>query len=264
MRNDRVTKVLGVKTRVGIRAWLSLSAMVSFTLCTAHAQSPVDAELAVKRLWSPSEDGRQAARQEIGEIGAPAIPHLISLLEDIFKNPGLERFATGKEVDGAEALRQFEERTSDSPWDLTWRLESDACELLGHLRAVEAVPLLVQIMERGHVADKFASMSDAMRALVQIGREAVPKLVESLQMAQTRVNSTRFDNHEVTEEQKQYFVADIVDIRARVARVLGEIGDERALPVLEQAQHRFGEFDSWRPDIPYIEAAIRKIKDKRR
>jgi HEAT repeat protein len=240
---------------------------IAMVLAATSTQVPTDADRvasAFKLLWSPDENERRAAKQELIQIGDPTIPPLLSLLEDIFRNPNKFYFATGKEMEGAEAMRLWEDgvTTEDlSNLEIGWRLRDDCYELLGRLRAIEAVPLLLRIMERQDIFTGFSTLSAEMRVMVEIGPPAVPNLIEAMEKAKERAASIGFGGPQPTEEEKERIItSEAAKFRARVAMVLGEIGDERALPVLEKFLERSDELGLRRLDIQFIEKAIRQIK----
>lgn len=250
-------------------AFLLTNITISAVLGITPAQTPTETDrvaLAVKRLQSPDDVERQAAKEEIIQIGSAAISSLLSLLEDIFRNPNKLYFATGKEIEGADAVQRWEDGISkDYPSNLEigWRLRDDAYELLGRLRAVESVPLLLRIAESRESFARFSTLTAEMRVLVEIGPPLVPLLIEEMEKAKERAASIRFGDPQPTQEEKTRFInGEAAKMRARAARILGEIGDKRALPSLEKLLEQSSELDSWRPDLPFIEGAIKRIKEK--
>ena len=110
-------------------------------------------------LRSPDEAKRQEAKVRLLSLGAESIGPLLALLEDLFRNEFMPRFALGRETEGKEAWdhyqalepRKINERQLAlqrlDGLEISSRLKDDAIELLGHLRAKEGVPLLIRIME---------------------------------------------------------------------------------------------------------------------
>lgn len=232
---------------------------------------------AVKHLWSSDAGKRQIGKEEIVRLGPKVVPKLIALLEDIRL---LERIRDNPEKEyqlGEERVSRIWDHYIDLPVEqknsetlmrvispeIAWRLQNDVYELFGRLHSVEAVPTLIKIMEHEQIYFKLASMSGEMQALVKIGPPAVPHLIEAIETAEERAASIQFGGSQPTEEEKgRYIMSEAAKIRAKVARVLGEIGDVRAVPVLEKLLAASNELNSWRPDKPYIEEAINKIKEK--
>lgn len=100
-----------------------------------------------------------------------------------------------------------------------------------------------------------------MEVLVNIGEEAVPMICEAFVHAKTEAAALpRYSRAGITEEEKRIGVeCRIQRSQARFAMVLGEIGDPRALPVLEdflrnQAEKTYAS--------SYVEYAIVQIRSK--
>jgi HEAT repeat protein len=140
------------------------------------------------------------------------------------------------------------------------RSENDIYEILGRLRAAEAVPILVAIMEEEEIDNMIQGMSPVMRALAEIGSAAVPELIRSINEA--KVTASDFPEprgSDISEEARQWYLGIIQGrIELRATLVLGEIGDRRAIPALERLQST--------SDNQFIQEqareAIRKIQDK--
>jgi PBS lyase HEAT-like repeat len=257
---------------------ISVAILVNIAAVRAHPragllrQSPSDEDRiasAIKSLWSSKEHERLDGKAEIIGFGTKSIPALLLLLEDLVRRPEIHRFALGKEEEGQKILSDQGKRTLFPDQvrqlldtDISWRLEADACELLGRLRAREAVPLLLQIMERREIIDRIAAMNVEMTALVEIGRPAIPETVQLFESADSIAESIRFGRPAPSaEDQIRYKRGYAATIRARAAVVLGRIGDEQALPALETSL-REAKPSEWRPDLPFIWEAIKKIREK--
>jgi HEAT repeat protein len=143
------------------------------------------------------------------------------------------------------------------------RLFFDIIELLGDLRSEKAVPVLIEIMvsQRSMNNPSTNPMYTEMEALCRIGNVAVPQLIEVLENANQRAEDasdyspgfiieTDMPTHsdlssqvslqhakaELEEEEDNTDISfEANGIRSRAAKVLGEIGDARALPALESA-----------------------------
>ena len=200
----------------------------------------------IKKLYSTSDTERQLAKEKLAQIGVPSVNPLLKLLHGLVASPG-PRFPTGKEREGAEAIERYKtlssaERLRLSPGEffsleISSRLENDVCELLGKLKATESIPMLIEIMvlrERGNSGDEF--LNREMVVLVQIGKRAVAPLIEAIHTAEASAAASllKIDLGALsTEEVKRSIQRDAQSIKLRAATVLGEIGDVRALPVLE-------------------------------
>jgi len=113
-----------------------------------------------------------------------------------------------------------------------------------------------------------------MRSLAQIGAPAVPDLIQELESAASNASSLVLndevapsrsgDTPRLLEENTKWDGSrEISIIRIRAVLVLGEIGDERALPALERlllndpSAPRLVEFES-----SYVTRAIQNIREK--
>jgi HEAT repeat protein len=191
---------------------------------------------------------RDAAKGTLLGLGSQAVQPLLSFLDDLSTN-GHERYETGKEAEGAQAFEEFQgsqsfadkkervrarQRLTDL--DISSRLESDVCEALGRLHAVEAIPVLIAL---AWSRDAFALSlsfrtyltSPSIAALLEIGSPAVPDIIKAIQAADAKA-AEAFP--------KQVFGPAIQtwqdlanEIRSTLAQLLGHIGDPAALPVLQ-------------------------------
>ena len=228
--------------------------------------------IAIRSLWSTDNDERQHAKGTLSMAGAVAIPQLTVLLEDILKN-AYPRFAIGQEKEGLEALERsrtsdsMQERER-SFWravelSINRRLRTDIGDILQVSRDGEATSALIMLMEVGDI-DKMSSarMSDPMYALIRIGSPAVPDLLRELQsvdsitwnrarlayfgcgfgcgfanpppMTDVALQKKRQLLPEYRDADRQRIIEAVkYEIRSRTLRVLGRIGDVRALPVLK-------------------------------
>ena len=248
-------------------SWLFLIAAAHNCLIVGgQGQSPRDEDAlasAIKRLCSSSEKERQTAKDEIARFGRKAIPPLLSVLEVLSENLlGLSPKSEGREGSDSGFLLGLKESKCYTDPKLNWEVNSDVCELLGQLQAVEAVPILLRIMDERETINHLGAVTFDMKALVSIGDPAVPQILEFFESADLRAESIKFGGPQPSlEVQTRYKQGHAATARARAAIVLAEIGDIRALPVLEQSLH-LSTTGAWRPDVPYIKEAISKIKDK--
>jgi HEAT repeat protein len=201
----------------------------------------------VNQLWSADNSVRQSAKVNLLNLGHRAVLPLIKLLEDMTRNPTKPRYATSKEAEGEAAKRNIEtipvEQISDymmrlKNLEINWRLEQDACELLGKLKAEEAIPILIERMQTREEHSAAIRLSDEMLALINIGTVAVPSLIEAIETAELKANSNYRPYTTISLETEEVRTREIKDktnrTQIRAIRTLGEIGDERALPILER------------------------------
>lgn len=221
---------------------------------------------AITQLRSGDPMARETAKETLLKQGPEAVRALIAALEELFFDPK-PHFDLGNEAEGAEALRRHDnlpvkewnpsERLSI---DITWRLKQDMIELLGRLRDQAAVPLLIELTRREMHTSQNEYLHPPMKALVEIGEPAVPKIVEALESVRSTEaatlstccpNLTDAERRAIIESEQQVMIA-------RLAIVLGEIRDERALPVLEKLIAPPRGRNSYA--FYYLKTAIEKIK----
>ena len=196
---------------------------------------------AIKGLSSRDELERSDAIVTLFNLGKTAIPPLIDLVRDwANKYPPNRIHAPCPEGDYSECEEFYR---------IVERRRTDAIKLLGQLHAVEAVPLLIAIMGLEGSRPFGWYYGPEQDALVEIGKEAVPQLLDEMRRAeesrQTSVDSLQANA-----------VAD--KIEERIAMVLGNIGDPGALPLLEELS---GKLTSLAPRS-FVETAIREIKER--
>jgi hypothetical protein len=229
-------------------------------------------DLVIKQLWSSDEADRMAAKKKLLELGPRAIQPLLLLLEDIMNNP-VPRYMTGKEKEAAEAQARYDRAVESrneaellasaeqiSTLNIRSRLKRDAIDLLALLKAEEAVPLLIRSIYCCEVEVARPGkdpMRPEMEGLIKLGSVAIPKLLEAIQSAEDIARSFRYDSQKVTEEEVRWrteYYKNVIQMRA--VRVISEIGDDRALPVLEQLLNTIQD----KSKISYVKEAITKIK----
>jgi len=223
---------------------------------------------AITQLRSGNATEREAAKEALLNEGSDAALALIAALQELSRDPK-PHFDLGNEVEGAEALRRYdsvpvkERNPSDYlSADITWRVKKDMIDLLGRLRDKAAVPVLIELTEGELHTSQNEYLHPPMRALVEIGERAIPELVEAVEVvrgtaaaAQSTCCSSLNDAERLpnVESQEEIMIA-------RLAIVLGDIGDERALPILEKlftsprGKHSYASH--------YVKSAIEKIKTK--
>lgn len=228
----------------------------------------------VDLLWSSDHAQRRAAKRRLLKVGPDAIPVLLSLLEDIRANPRKRRFATGREGEAHQALDRYQDYPPEDLYDLeiTGRLKDDTAELLGQLHAVDAVPILIELMRRQVAADWPRGLDRVMRSLAQIGPPAVPALMQEIENAPSKAHSvvlrdenSSSESGDRDEENNQWDVSrEVAIIRIRAVLVLGEIGDERALPAIERLLHPTSGPIPLEVESAYVTHAIERIWEKLR
>ena len=236
----------------------------------AQSQQPISDEekaaLAIKLLWSADNAERERAKADLVKLNERAIPGLMTLLIDLIDNPTTPRFVTGREEEG----KTLWGHPLDSPGItdkiseviINSRLEYDIIEILGDLRAKEAIPILVEIMEC-RMKDNWLRqrMLPEMKALVKIGKPAVPALIKSIEEAEERATPTGSRNPSITEAELQVFIRSSIETaQTRAVIVLGEIGVKSALPVLEKLLEQSNDPNKAVADVRYIQEAIKQIK----
>jgi ABC-type transporter Mla MlaB component len=219
-------------------------------------------ELAVKKLWSADTAEERAAMEALVHLGSGSVPQLVNVLEDVTNDPTSPHFATGKEKEGSEAFELYYSKPFGpkpgvsagqlAELEISWRLKRDILEILGRLRAEEAVPLLIRIMERRAIYSAIERMSPEMNTLAQIGTAAVPQLIEAIETASQRSASVGFADPSLTEEEKTSLRSiETFKIQVRAALTLGEIGDARALPILRRLMEESNDLSRMSRTSPY-------------
>ena len=219
---------------------------------------------AIDHLSAADPSDRQTAKDRIIQIGAPAIQPLIAALEDLMRHP-YSRYAIGttesdyvdareraERIPRSDAKRQGEAARKLSSMIINQRLKEDFCELLGRLRAEEAVAALIEAMETWSGGDSWENSNPAMEALQKIGSAAVPDIIEAVDSAKARAAIPKGEGYP-----SDFFIStEAGKNQARASMVLGEIGDARALPVLERLENSTD--SEWL--LPYLRSAIAKIR----
>jgi hypothetical protein len=230
---------------------------------------------AIQKLWSADEAERIGGKQLLLERGSQAIQPLVTLLKDLIENEH-PRFVLGREEEGSKLLADYLslcrngekfDKISEAYDRILYlainaRLMADLIELLGDLRAEEAVPVFIEIMERRRIHKPTDSFGIEMIGLVRIGSPAVPSLLRAIDQAQEKAalfndintfkgfvieaDPTDDELEDIEDADQQDLAAELeeedkIDIRNRASRiqlraasVLGEIGDRRALPQLRK------------------------------
>lgn len=221
---------------------------------------------AIKKLWSPNESERSDGVNELLLIGPVSVYKLTSLLAELI-NDQRPRFVPGTEQEGEQTLQKYlrsarrlyseggdyaETRAAKdrlTTLTLNSRLMTDVVRLLGDLKGEQAIPLLMEMVNRNwectHLGVQFCTPETA--ALERIGAASVPHLVRNLNEATIRaygfeplVHGWRVavddeaDDDEPDPDEERDRQCHVGNVRFRVAVVLGDIGDTRAAPYLEE------------------------------
>ena len=233
-----------------------------------HRSAQSQTDIAIKKLWSPNERERTEGVDELLRIGPASIEKLISLLAELILDQR-PRFAPGREQEGERALQEYlrsarmfysegvdyaETRTArDRLTALTMNsgLMTDVVHLLGELKAEQAVSILMQMVNR-HWESTYLGLefhTPETAALARIGAASVQQLGENLNEATIRAygfeplvygwrvvveEEDLEDDDEPDADEELDRQTHIGNVRLRVAAVLGEIGETRALPYLEK------------------------------
>jgi HEAT repeat protein len=213
------------------------------------AMQDTEIEAFIHQLCSTDENVRHRAKAELAFAGLQAAPYIIALLNDLAAHSA-QQFLKPKKDDGR--LTYIDEATSKDPhgYVATWGVIWDCAELLGDMKSAESVPVLIQIMAQH--TDISGKIKPEMKALIQIGEPAVEPLIDTIKNATAMVQAITAD------PERSASSPDLLSLRAAI--VLGEIGDARALPVLE---------DLLKPGAPFeqgevsIQSAIEKLKSKK-
>lgn len=227
---------------------------------------------AIKGLWAAEEIEREAAKLSIIRLGQRAVPSLMAVLRDLQHDP-TPRYAPGREEEATRTDAEYRSllaagRTREASAALeqlmnlrvNWRLKRDVCELLGRLKAEEAISILIEAMEDEDSIGSWEITSPPMHALIEMGGAAVPRLLEAMETAEARVFTRQSSSEPPLSEEARTRIAriELFQIQARSSIVLGQIGDARALPVLERVLGSTNDSVL----IPYLRGAIAKIRTK--
>jgi HEAT repeat protein len=200
-----------------------------------HARSQDNISTILNRLQSRDDSDVAEARVELAAMGEQAIPPLLDLLRELVnQNPGVLSLM---QADAQEHRTTIERSTKDLDDHTKSRVINDIYEILGQLHAAQAVPLLVSIMKKEEIDNMIEGMTPVMRALAEIGSDAVPALIQCLEEANTTLASARLrppDLNDETRRRRLDWIEGRTQLRAIL--VLGNIGDKRAIPALEKVE----------------------------
>ena len=229
-----------------------------------HTKQPTDEW--IKRLCSEEKTERENAKKALIDRGSSSIPPLVSLLRCIIKRT-MPEFGVKQ---GKEEPDDAEECPPDliiepsvvnmNPDVPTWQLKRDVIEVLGKLKAVEAVPLLIKLEESEPARTRREKVNPVMSALVEIGPPAVDKLLEMLEDSISFVHSLEEERNSGTLEAQDYerIISRNCGFQATIILALGKIGEARSLLALNNMSKAPHE----KALDYYLEEAIKTIKEK--
>jgi HEAT repeat protein len=186
---------------------------------------PPNLRLLVDRLRT---EDHEAAKAEILKVGPKATPYLIMMLAILAEQQDLHHFERGKGPGGYDQSWGPITDPIAAKYEITSRLIADTEELLVSISPDQATVALLGFLEARSAIGEEAYWPE-VKALVKIGKPAVPVLLDDLAAADSialelsRASSPPNLVHELG-----------MRIRLRIALALGDIGDDRALPALEQ------------------------------
>lgn len=238
-----------------------------------HTTDPDQMSAVIKKLWSSSDRERSEGIEQIRRSGQRAIEPMVLLLSELVHNQepryaigreeegarALQEYvlAVGRYLrdDGITYadIKPFGDRLSALA--INSRLMADVVHLLGELRAQPAVPILIEILNKRSGSGGLGAPEND--ALCRIGEAAVPALIKDLdestiraygfgpvqygylvvaEAAHNAASETDGLDHQSEDDEnldREGEDRQIDLIRERVVWVLGEIGDPRSLPALQ-------------------------------
>ena len=172
---------------------------------------------ALNRLASDNGTEREAAQATLLGFGQKSIPPLLDLLTSLTPQVKVCPPNSNLPCEMVTFLIESDSRR---------RLRTDVIFLIGHLHAVEAVPLLVKTL--GLQDSEGAGLrywGPEKSALIEIGALAVPELMDNLMLAENYRRSIMKGDHQGSAYS---------ELEVRIIEILGDIGDQRSLLFLEE------------------------------
>ncbi len=217
---------------------------------------------AIRGLWSRHDSIRVAAKTKILTVGTIAIDPLVSLLSELLETIRKPHIVAGQRrlEPSSESPSGYEPREG-----ITWRVIYDCCELLGRLKAYEAVALLIQVIEVDDVPLMLPRLLPEINALILIGKPAESALIEEMKNAFQKAGSLVGQKLPDGDERKLLLQErKASDIQIQVGVALQMIGDNSTIEALEalmKSEAYLGR--SARDIIEHTMARIRTRKDYR-
>lgn len=251
-------------------ALISALVVVSSGLPMQNSSDQDQITIAISKLSSSHERDRSDGKEDIRRIGQSAAAALVAILSELVVNQR-PRFARDQAEFGESALSEYIHAASAKSGPLRGRrnaimvaseklaslainarLMADIVSLLGELRAEQAVPILIEIMNRYHVTETLGGPE--VYALIQIGDAAVPLLINDLDESNIRnynlsrvlygfslvvpsehtTNPNRLPRRRNVHSGGSATNVLIASIQGRVAWILGNIGDQRSIAPLQE------------------------------
>ena len=232
-----------------------------------------DVAVALNELRSPSEAVRFAAKQRLLTLGEAAIPELVSALQHLIRDmPWV--FELGMDAEGEQALKRrnvsfqdLKKRVSyDGPPDISGRWKQDILDLLAQSKARQAVPVLLEALRKGELVGTINEpLLPEMEVLVAIGEAAVPQICEAFINAEDEQAASRRGSDLPQEQERAIIESGTRRYRAKLAIVLGKIGDPRALSLLDSFLNSEAAALGQKTHATfYVENAVRQIQSTHR
>ena len=214
--------------------------------------------IAIKELRSNRPSIRSAAKTRLVQAGNDAVGPVMSLLSEL-----LER-ATNRLPVQEESAPPLRSGSQDGSEHLsTWTTIDDCCDVLGGLRARQAVGLLIRVVE---VRGTYAILPPPKRpselnAIALIGKAAEGALIEELKTAQQRAVSLVSEMRAEGDNQRQWLEErKVYEIQVQMTEALSRVGDSGTIEALEALLKSNVEYGrSWRA---IVEGAIAKISSR--
>jgi hypothetical protein len=162
----------------------------------------------------------------------------------------LSRFTEAKRLGDRSFIQSTEEELED--FDITHRLLEDVINLLTELRSEAAKKAFIEYIRDGYPSGVLSNgepIYREMRALIEMKSFAVSDLIHALDTS---------DEQPENAVDGQPRPKNPVVFQERLIRILGRIGDPKALPALERARKKDDCLKQW------IDEAVREITESPR
>ena len=290
--NPRLKEVL-VKRDSRMFATVTLLSLATLVLVpqqtSGHFRQEQTIQKAIRQLVSANQMEREAAKQELIQMGRNTLGPFVSFLGQAFyptdrawaeeqERTALVRInfdgdrwsvqvKQPRQSDHEQAHEKVESGATDEFQrfaELRDRVMGDVMEIMRHLRAEqEFIGIFARDIYDFTHSDTYDSgldMLTGMKALMTIGPEAVPRVLEILEAADELSIASLGSQSEIPEPYRTTLIDFRSNsIRARAAVVLRKIGNKESLPALEKA------LESRPLDMrtaSHVQAAIRSIKER--
>jgi HEAT repeat protein len=174
---------------------------------------------------------RQAACTALGQIGDPAaVPELTKRLQDSVSDVRIAACTALGQIGDSSAVPELIKCLEDTDYDV----RIAACTALGKIGDPSPVPVLITCLDYWYISQAAAN------ALIQIGKPAVPALIETLTDPNERVRKAactalgQIGDSIAVPELIQCLKDRYSDVSIAACTALGQIGDSIAVPELIQ------------------------------